>query len=176
MPVNSPVDSMFRAGQISGAQWNKLNAQKGGNSGGKYSAQPTKMAKFEDRAGVRDQGGRHDRGHGAASRSHIDKNQRMEAGGGVDGRPSGRSHAKSAGIVRQTGGGRGPLSGGVDSGGAANAYGQPAVRGQIDAPRSQKPDFPRSARMSSKHAVGRQRKGPIPAQGGQYGGGGRDTQ
>ena len=76
----SLADTLMRAGQISGSQWERLKLQKG-------PAQKTQMANFDDKAGVRDQGGIRDRGHSDAGRSHIDKNQKM-AGGGISGKPS----------------------------------------------------------------------------------------
>lgn len=139
------ADALLRSGQISGAQWNRLNTQKG-------RAQPTRMAKFDDRGGVRDQGGTRDPGHEVASRSHIDKNQSMRGGGGVSGRPS--------------------------KGGAVQGKGRTPGRAEINEDDKQRPEFPAGGKAkagNAKRKLSRQ-SGRIPAQGGQYGGGGRDTQ
>jgi hypothetical protein len=139
-------------------------------------AQNSKMADFNDKAGKRDQGGTKDRGAGEARTSHIDTRQTMG------------SKAKASGEVSK--GGR--VHGGQK---------QPAKRDHIDAGALERPNFAKGTGLTSKNSRAkafvkaptpgggkaspskgakfgtpkRARKAP-PAQGGQYGGGGRNTQ
>lgn len=189
MPTSEQT-RLYRSGMISGKQWAKLGASTGGGS----LKQKSKMAKFEDRGGVRDQGGNRDKGDSgvASSRSINTHTGKMWQGG-----PTRAGSIKQPREVSTPG----PVTGGRDSGGAVNAYGQPATRGGIDAPARQTPAFPVGSRKgpdasnppspkgkpNRKFKVGnaKRAKGPslsgqpssgIPKRGGQYGGGGKDTQ
>lgn len=110
--------------------------------------QAAKMADFDEKDGVRDQGGIKDKGHAAAATDHIQKNQR--ASSAIASKPS--------------------------KGGSVNKGGQ-FGRGQIDDGEYQAPAFPAGSKAKKgKKGTPSRLKGKIPAQGGQYGGGGRDTQ
>jgi len=144
--ASAAAQSLFRQGLISGEQWGKLSRQ------GKKK-EPARMADFDDKGGTRDQGGTKDRGHAIGARKHIDVNQEMGSPARASGKPS-------------------------KGGSVHGAQKQPVKRGELDAAPSQKPDFPGGSRMkagNAKRKLSRQ-TGRIPAQGGQYGGGGRDTQ
>jgi hypothetical protein len=109
--------------------------------------QPTRMAGFDEKGGKRDQGGVRDRGVKDTGRDAINKNQ--GAGSPIAGKPS--------------------------KGGSVNASGQPGV-GAIDDGKMQRPAFPPGGKAKPGRAKLARQKGRIPAQGGEYGGGGRDTQ
>jgi hypothetical protein len=146
MPDNAKT--LFKTGAISKRAYNKVLGQ--------TRNQPTKMANFEEK--TKDEAGGKNRGHsGVASARHIDQNQ---------GRARGIGHGKAVADGRVTGGGG--VKGGT----------QPK-RAEIDYGAFQKPDFPAGAKVKKgNRRVGAPKaaRGRIPAQGGQYGGGGRDTQ
>lgn len=160
--------SMFRRGMISPKQADKLGILK------QTKTQNSRMADFDGRGSV-DEGGRKDKGAGEASSRHIDKRQDKGTPARASGKPS--------------------------AGGSAGAESQPVRRGHLDAASLQKPDMARGAGITSakakapafskaptpgggkpvptkggKMGTPKRLKGPIAKQGGQYGGGGRDTQ
>lgn len=142
----APAEGMFRSGQISGTQWAKLNAQKG-------RAQQSKMAKFDDKN--KDGEGGVQEGPGASPPAthtgHLNSKRDQRANSAIASQPS------RGGFVQN---GRG---------------GQPRIN-EINERSQQKPDFPVGAKTKASNAKGSLRKGRIPARGGQYGGGGQQTQ
>jgi hypothetical protein len=139
-------DSLFRRGMISSTQAGKLGILK------QTTAQPSKMAAFDDKAGRRDQGGRSDKGHRLARTDHIDKKQDMGTPARASGKPS--------------------------KGGGAGMQSQPVRAAEIDAGDTQQPKFPPGGKVKKRGKLGTppRARGPIAAQGGQYGGGGKGTQ
>jgi hypothetical protein len=115
MPTRE-LNDMARRGQISPANWAKLKAQMGG------AKQPTRLAEFDGKGGLKDQGGIHDKGDKAGGRSHIDNKQDMGAPARASGKPS--------------------------KGGSVNATGQPG-RGEIDEAKTQSPLFPKGSKTGS---------------------------
>lgn len=81
--IHTPVDHMFRAGQISSKEWARLHPNEHG--GGKGS-QKSKMAEFESKE--KDEGGRSQKGHKAGSSRHIDRHQEMGRPAHGGGKPS----------------------------------------------------------------------------------------
>ena len=165
--MGEAATSLFRRGLISQKQAGKLGILKQTKSG-----VPTKMADFDGRS--KDEGGTRDKGAPEASTRHIDKRQDM-------GSPARASGAPSSG-------------GSVGKG----ATGQPVRRRQLDDAATQKPDFPAGSgkrgappnevrssppgggkpvpSSGGKMSTPKKLKAKVAKQGGQYGGGGRDTQ
>lgn len=143
------ADDVFRSlpGMVSGRQAAKFNL-----TARKTRNIPTKMADFDDRGGVRDQGGVRDRGASEAGRRHIDKKQSMGSPAKASGKPS--------------------------KGASAGAQKQPTKNAHINDASLTSPAFPAggSKMKGAKAKTPARAKGKIPAQGGQYGGGGRNTQ
>ena len=139
--------SLHASGRISDKQMSKLKVLRGTTS------QRSKMAPFERKDKDEGDVGRGNRGE---LRPHeINHEGRQDKGG---------SWGTS---------GYGPPT----KGGRAGKEGQLHVK-QIDKPKMQHPKFPRGGDVSARNPkTGNTRmKGRVPAQGGQYGGGGRDTQ
>jgi hypothetical protein len=143
------------------------------------------------RKGLRDQGGIRDRGPKETGRSHFDKRQTMGSPAAAGGSPSKRGKHSGKAVTKV---GRGT----TDSGGSVNAIMQPTRRAAIDAPALQRGSDVTGGRMGNQaNAVNAKfrgspslqpaknpgfgpaptrAKGKIPPMGGQYGGGGRETQ
>jgi hypothetical protein len=138
--------SLHASGRISDKQMHKLSALRGTRS------QPSKMARFEHKE--KDEGRLGNRGEPPANEINHPTNQDR-------GRTSG------------FGGRRAPPS----KGGRSGPEGQLHVK-HIDQAKHQKPKFPASGdlRASNPKTGNTRMKGKIPAQGGLYGGGGRNTQ
>ena len=64
--MNTPVDHMFRAGQISGKQWKRLS----GKQPTKFSSQKSKMAKFDEKE-TGGEGGTKSKSVGSTTSRHI---------------------------------------------------------------------------------------------------------
>lgn len=144
-------DSLFRRGLISPKQMDRIGKPK---ILAQTKVQNSKMADFDDKGGKRDQGGIRDRGVQESGRDHINKRQDMGTPERASGKPS-----RGAGV-----------EGGQSS---------PVRRREIDAGESQRPNFPSEGRVRGSEAsrpYNSRSKGRVPKQGGQYGGGGRDTQ
>ena len=139
---------LYRSGQISRSAYNKITGQ--------TRSQPTKMAPFDGK-GSKDEGGVRDRGdRSVASRSHIDQNQDI-APRGLKGKGTGK-----------------PSAGGSVGGSRAVPRTNAIDQGEM-----QRPEFPSGAKVKRQSMGGASNKramGRIPAQGGQYGGGGKGTQ
>lgn len=130
------ADSLFRRGMISEKQY-KLKALAG------TKAQPSKMAKFDDKGGRRDQGAGRERGIPEMGSRHINNARTQREGSAIASRPT--------------------------RGGRVNAGGQPGVDA-ID--ERQGPAFPAGSRPR-KQALGtpaRARGGAPRSSGPQYGG------
>lgn len=102
---------------------------------------------FHGKQGLRDQGGHKDKGHKNFRTKHI------------EGPDQGKEKKKNTGYDFDD-----RLS---------NKKGSPGC-GEIDEAEHQKPDFPKEGR--GKETGNKKAKGKIAKQGGQYGGGGRNTQ
>ena len=84
------MDSLFRRGLISPKAMEKLGKRRSAKPKG-FSAtgvQPAGMADFDDKRGVRDQGGVRDRGARVAGSRHIDRTQDLGSPARASGRPS----------------------------------------------------------------------------------------
>jgi len=150
--MGESMTSLFRRGMIS-----KPNADRIGKPKvlAQTSVQASRMADFDDKGGRKDQGGTRDAGErSVASTRHINQNQDMGSPDRASGKPS--------------------------KGASVGAQRQPVHSREINDSRQQKPDFPREgsrARDSeARRTINKRSRGRIPAGGGLYGGGGRDTQ
>lgn len=154
--MNKPVDHMFRAGQISGKAMKRLSAQHGGVAPSKGAKTHGRMADFDGK-GTRDQGGV--RNPGIINKNEINESRFQSTG----------REAHAGGL---------PSRGGRVHGAQIN----PVTSNGINMPMRQKPDWPREgSRAAGQNREGAPRRmsaqtGRIPPQGGQYGGGGQDTQ
>ncbi len=81
--MHTPVDHMFRAGQISSKEWKRLSPN---GHPGKFRSQKSKMAKFESKE--RDEGNTKNKSVSNTTRSQIDRHQEMGKPSHAGGKPS----------------------------------------------------------------------------------------
>lgn len=168
-PMSDDADDLYRGGAVSAKAYGKLKQLRG------TKVQASKMAPFDGK-GSKDEGGRTDRGDsGVASRRHIDQHQdiapRGLTGNRATGRPSGATGMNS-GVPKN-------VRSFTKTGGSVPGNTNNPRRAQIDQGEYQKPDWPAGTKLvkqSMSGASNSKSRGRIPAQGGQYGGGGRNTQ
>jgi hypothetical protein len=141
------MDSLFRRGLISPKAMEKLGKRRSAKpkSLSATRVQPAGMADFDDRRGVRDQGGVRDSGARVAGSRHIDSAQDLGSPARASGRPS------KGGFVRDQ---------------------MQAHSDEIDDPDNQTPAFPNVARVRATN--GARQVGvmgpPARSSGPQYGG------
>lgn len=135
------VESLFRRGMISPRAGKRAGVLKAVN-GTKHER--SKMADFEEKSGMRDQGGVRDRGDGLAGTDHINRKANTRAGSPIASKPS--------------------------KGGQAGAEAQPGTD-EINEGRNQRPDFPREGSRPKKQAMGtpKRSRGGVTQSGPQYG-------
>jgi len=170
------AESLYRRGAISSKQASKLGILK------KTKVERPNEEAFDGKQGRRDQGGHKDRGHKIATTKHIDgPDQGMGMGAPSKGGAAGKSGQVRANEINDSqnqrpefpraGGSTRPSSGGS----AKNGKGAPPMTDDIDQRDDQRPSFPKQGRGKNAPMNPRS-KGKIAKTGGQYGGGGRNTQ
>jgi hypothetical protein len=143
------ADSLYRRGAISAKQGAKLGILK------KTKVERDKEESFDGKQGLKDQGAGREKGHKEASVRHIDVKKDIGSPERASGAPS--------------------------KGGRVNSYGQPGTdeidRGSSGKGGKNTKKWPSEGdETSAKQPMNKRSKGKIAKQGGQYGGGGRDTQ
>lgn len=89
--MSESADSLYRRGMISERQGKRLGVVKG------TKAENSRMAEFDGKEGVRDQGGNKDRGHALGSRNHINQASNTRANSSVVKQPSKGGFVKNKG-------------------------------------------------------------------------------